>query len=153
VEQSKKPAIKNQSNLFPILIIVSLFIILIFSGYKLFSDVKPLLAGDDSNKEKILAKDLIQVEVLNGCGKNGIADKFTELLRKNNFDVVNTGNYKSYDVNYSILIDRTGNLQNALKLADLLNIDHKNVIEQINKNYFLDVTLIVGKDYNSFTSN
>ena len=96
---------------------------------------------------------MIQVEVLNGCGKSGIADKFTELLRKNNFDVVNTGNYKSYDVNYSILIDRTGNLQNALKLADLLNIDHKNVIQQINKNYFLDVTLIVGKDYNSFTSN
>ena len=153
MEKSGKLVKKLQSNLFPNLIIVSLFIILIFSGYKLFSDVSPLLASDDSDTEKTLAKDLIQVEVLNGCGKNGIADKFTELLRKNNFDVVNTGNYKTFDVNYSIVIDRTGNLQNAIKLADLLNIDRKNVIQQINKNYFLDVTLIVGKDYNSFTSN
>jgi hypothetical protein len=153
VEKSGKPVKKFQSNLFPNLIIIFLFVILFFAGYKLFSDVKPLLAGDNSDIEKILSKDLIQVEVLNGCGKKGIADKFTELLRKNNFDVVNTGNYKTFDVNYSIVIDRTGNLQNATKLADLLNIDRKNVIQQINKNYFLDVTLIVGKDYNSFTSN
>ena len=153
MEKSGKPVKKFQSNLFPNLIIIFLFVILIFAGYKLFSDVKPLLAGDNSDKENILSKDLIQVEVLNGCGKKGIADKFTELLRKNNFDVVNTGNYKTFDVNYSIVIDRTGNLQNATKLADLLNIDRKNVIQQINKNYFLDVTLIVGKDYNSFTSN
>ena len=153
MKKSGKPVKKFQSNLFPNLIIIFLFVILFFAGYKLFSDVKPLLAGDNSNKEKILSKDLIQVEVLNGCGKKGIADKFTELLRKNNFDVVNTGNYKTFDVNYSIVIDRTGNLQNATKLADLLNIDRKNVIQQINKNYFLDVTLIVGKDYNSFTSN
>lgn len=153
MKKSGKPVKKFQSNLFPNLIIIFLFVILFFAGYKLFSDVKPLLAGDNSDKEKILSKDLIQVEVLNGCGKKGIADKFTELLRKNNFDVVNTGNYKTFDVNYSIVIDRTGNLQNATKLADLLNIDRKNVIQQINKNYFLDVTLIVGKDYNSFTSN
>ena len=153
MKKSGKPVKKFQSNLFPNLIIIFLFVILFFAGYKLFSDVKPLLAGDNSDKEKILSKDLIQVEVLNGCGKKGIADKFTELLRKNNFDVVNTGNYKTFDVNYSIVIDRTGNLQNATKLADLLNIDCKNVIQQINKNYFLDVTLIVGKDYNSFTSN
>ena len=153
MKKSGKPVKKFQSNLFPNLIIIFLFVILFFAGYKLFSDVKPLLAGDNSDKEKTLSKDLIQVEVLNGCGKKGIADKFTELLRKNNFDVVNTGNYKTFDVNYSIVIDRTGNLQNATKLADLLNIDCKNVIQQINKNYFLDVTLIVGKDYNSFTSN
>ncbi len=153
MEKSIKPEKKLQSNLFPNLTIIFLTAILIFAGYKLFSDVKPLLTGDDSDQDKILAKDLVQVEVLNGCGKNGIADKFTELLRKNKFDVVNTGNYRSFDVNYSIVIDRTGKMQNATKLADLLNIDRKNVIQQINKNYFLDVTLIIGKDYNSYTSN
>jgi LytR cell envelope-related transcriptional attenuator len=153
VEKANKPDKTTRSNLFPNLIIASLIIILMFAGYKLFSDIKPLLSGNDSYENKVLAKDLIQVEVLNGCGKNGIADKFTELLRKNKFDVVNTGNYKSYDVNYSIVIDRTGNLENATRLADLLNIDRKNVIQQINKNSFLDVTLIVGKDYTFYTSN
>lgn len=153
MKKSIKPEKKLQSNLFPNFIIIFLTAILIFAGYKLFSDVKTILTDNSSDEDKVLAKDLIQVEVLNGCGKNGIADKFTEVLRRNKYDVVNTGNYKTYDVNYSIVIDRTGILENATKLADLFDIDHGNVIQQINKNSFLDVTLIVGKDYNSYTSN
>jgi len=140
------------SNPFPLIIIFSLSLLVVFISYKTFTDAK-LFFQNNSEENKTLAKDLIQVEVLNGCGKNGVADELTGLLRKNNFDVVNTGNYKTFDVSYSIVIDRSGSLQNAVKLADLLKIDHKNVIEQVNKNYFLDVTLIVGKDYREFTSN
>ena len=94
---------------------------------------------------------VIQVEVLNGCGISGLADRFTDYLRNKNFDVVNTGNYISYDVDNSIVIDRIGNRANAMKLAEVLGIKKENVIQQINEGYLLDVTLIIGKDYHKLT--
>lgn len=87
--------------------------------------------------------------MLNGCGVSGVADTLTEYLRNHNFDVVQIGNYISYDVEKSIVVDRTGNMINAFKVADTLGIDHKNVIQQMNNNYFLDVSLIIGKDFNN----
>ncbi len=140
-----------RSDIFPNILIIVLIILLIFTGYKLFSDISNIISAQEDRKEQVLAKDLIQVEVLNGCGKSGVADQFTQLLRKNNFDVVSTGNYKSFNVNSSIIIDRTGNIRNAKSLAEVLNIDPQNVIQQKNKNYFLDLTLIIGKDYNLYT--
>jgi hypothetical protein len=45
-------------------------------------------------------------------------------------------------------VDRTGDKANALKVAEALGVDSKNVIQQINNDYFLDVSLIIGKDFN-----
>jgi hypothetical protein len=89
----------------------------------------------------------IQVEVLNGCGVSGIADKLTDYLRQNRFDVVNIGNYFSFEVENSIIIDRTGELIHAQVIADSIGLDKSNIIQQINKEYLLDVTIILGKDY------
>ena len=104
--------------------------------------------GENSEIDKLVKhKKNMQIEVLNGCGVDGIADMFTDSLRKKNFDVVNTGNYRTFKIDNSIVIDRTGNIINAEYLAEVIGIDKKQVIEQKNKNYFLDVTLIIGKDY------
>ncbi len=89
------------------------------------------------------------MEVLNGCGLLGAADKYTDYLRRCRFDVVQIGNYISYDIEKSIVIDRTGNMFNAFKVADSLGIDYKNVIQQMSSKYFLDVSLVIGKDFNS----
>jgi hypothetical protein len=40
--------------------------------------------------------EIIQVEVLNGCGVTGVADRFTDFLRSEKFDVVKTDNYVTY---------------------------------------------------------
>ena len=98
-------------------------------------------------------KQIIQVEVLNGCGVVDIADKFTDSLRKRNFDVVNTANYRSFEIDKSIVIDRSGRLVNAKYLADVIGVDRRRVVQQKNKYYFLDVTLIVGKDYKKLFQN
>ncbi|MBN2570685.1 MAG: LytR C-terminal domain-containing protein [Ignavibacteriales bacterium] len=103
---------------------------------------------DEPVNQKDDIEDIIQVEVLNGCGVSGLADRFTDYLRNNNFDVVNYGNYKVFDVKESMVIDRTGNIANAHYTAKVLGIDKSNVITQINIDYFTDVTLIIGKDYN-----
>lgn len=87
------------------------------------------------------------MEVLNGCGVNGIAERFTDYLRERNFDVVNTGNYTSFSIDESLVIDRIGNIANAEKVASHLGIVQDRVITQKNEDYFLDVSLIVGKDY------
>lgn len=84
---------------------------------------------------------------MNGCGAAGVAEKFTDYLRKEKFDVVQIGNYISFDIDKSLVIDRTGNMANAEKVAAALGIDKKNVIMQKNDDSFLDVSVVIGKDY------
>lgn len=106
-------------------------------------------------QEKVLNKTnhIIQVEVLNACGAAGLADKFTDLLRSKKFDVVKTGNFVSFDIDNSFVIDRVGNKEFAYSLADSIGIDRANVIQQHNKNYYLDVTLVIGKDFNNLLNH
>ena len=91
--------------------------------------------------------EIIQVQVLNGCGVSGIGDRFTDYLRANKFDVVNIGNYIRFDMDETIVIDRTGNKANAYKVAEALGVKRENVIQQLNNDYFLDVSIVIGRDY------
>jgi hypothetical protein len=47
----------------------------------------------------------------------------------------------------SIVIDRTGNKINAKKVAAALGINEKNIVQQINSDYLLDCSIVIGKDY------
>jgi len=116
-------------------------------GYSIY--IKLSFAGNRSEESSLEqnASDIIQAEVLNGCGVGGVADRFTDFLRMKNLDVVKSGNYISDDVGVSLVIDRSGNMANAFKTAKILGIKSENVIQQLNKDYFLDVTIVIGKDY------
>lgn len=94
-----------------------------------------------------LIGDVIQVEVLNGCGVSGVANKFTNYLRQNGFDVIESGNFENFDVRESFVIDRTGNFENALEIAAALGISQQQVIQQITPDYYLDASLVLGADY------
>jgi len=92
------------------------------------------------------------LDVLNGCGVTGVADRFTDYLRARDFDVVEIGNYKvngniNYNIDETFVIDRIGNKANAIKVAEILGIEKVKVIQQLNDDYFLDVSLVIGKDY------
>ena len=100
---------------------------------------------DDDLSQK--PSEIIQVQVLNGCGVSGIGDRFTDFLRKNNFDVVNMSNYIRFDMDETIVIDRIGNKANAYKVAEALGVKKENVIQQLNNDYFLDVSIVIGRDY------
>ena len=147
--RSKNNSIKSNftgSNLFLNSIILLLGILIVFLSFSLVNR----LSGN-SPDQKIdnsgTASAVIQVEVLNGCGVSGVAEKFTDFLRKEKFDVVQMGNYISFDIDKSLVIDRAGNRANAEKVAAALGIDLKNVIMQKNENSFLDVSVVIGKDY------
>jgi ABC-type sugar transport system permease subunit len=129
---------------------VSIFILAVIILYMLYSIYVKLTNNPgegDTQANGQVASDIIQVEVLNGCGIGGVGDRFTDFLRSNNFDVVNVGNYVSFDVDESLVIDRTGNMANAYKIAKALRIKNENVIQQLNKDYFLDVSIVIGRDY------
>jgi len=133
--------------------ILLLSVVIIFLTYSIITKVD-YFSSNNNNEENIGEnKKPVQLEVLNGCGVNGIADNFTDYLRAANFDVVNIGNYRSFEVDFSLVIDRTGNIKNAFEIASKLGIGKNNIIQQVNKEYFLDVTLVIGKDYKQLKNN
>ena len=89
----------------------------------------------------------IQVDVLNGCGVPGAGTSMTAYLRARGCDVVEYSNYRSFDVRESLVIDRAGNRENAEKVAYALGIRKGNIIQQINQDYYVDVSVLIGRDY------
>jgi hypothetical protein len=68
-------------------------------------------------------------------------------LRANKIDVVNLGNYRSFEIENSIIISRNEKILNAEKVAAVVGLDQNSIIQQTNPDYLLDVTFILGKDY------
>jgi hypothetical protein len=93
----------------------------------------------------------LQVEVLNGCGVSGLANTTTNYLRDENIDVVYKGNYQNFNVEKSQVIDRTGDKDQALKVAEVLGVDKSLVSTEVDDNKQLAVTIILGKDYKKLT--
>ena len=88
----------------------------------------------------------LQVEVLNGCGVSGLANTTTNYLRDENIDVVYKGNYQNFNVEKSQVIDRSGDKDQALKVAEVLGVEKSMVSTEIDQNKQLAVTIILGKD-------
>lgn len=89
----------------------------------------------------------IQVEILNGCGVQGMAAHFAKILRDQGVDVVKTGNYKSLDVKNTQVMDRIGNKGFALQVGNILGVESKYIYTQKKKELLIDATIIIGKDY------
>jgi hypothetical protein len=132
-----------------ILNISILFLLLVntFLAYTTFQAVSLKFGNSEDDLLIDSTKARIQIEVLNGCGVSGIADKLTDYLRTNKVDVVNLGNYRSFEIENSIIISRNGKIKNAEKVATLVGLDENRIIQQLNSDYLLDVTFILGKDY------
>lgn len=94
-----------------------------------------------------LMGDIVQVEVLNGCGVSGIAGTATSYLRDHDFDVVGSGNYVDFDQPHSLVLDRVGNREAALAVAAALGIDEEHVSEELNEKLYVDASIVLGRDY------
>jgi hypothetical protein len=89
----------------------------------------------------------VKVEVLNGCGINGLARIVGNRLRSTGFDVMTLDNADRFDYPESIVIDRLGSPDEADRVAEALGISNR--IQQIVPDPFRieSVTVIIGKDY------
>ncbi len=129
------------------ILIFLLFTIIVYLSYSLFIKLNSSEKIESEIRTTNKPAEIIQAEVLNGCGVSGLADRFTDFLRDNNVDIVKTGNYVKFDVEETMVIDRIGNKANALFVAELLNVKEGNAFTNINNDYFVDVTIIIGRDY------
>jgi hypothetical protein len=91
----------------------------------------------------------IQVEVRNGCGVSGLAGRMTRFLRERGFDVVEIGDYTSFDVEHTIVIDRTGDMETARKVATAIGLGADRIVQEINLDAYLDASVVIGKDFAS----
>ena len=99
------------------------------------------------SESSVPPKNVVQIDVLNGCGVSGSGQRMTSFLRAAGYDVVDMGNYKTFDVKQSLVIDRSGNADVAKKIAADLGIDPKNVVQEISPEYFVTASVVLGKDF------
>jgi hypothetical protein len=86
----------------------------------------------------------VAVEVLNGCGRAGIADKVASHLRDLGFDVMGVGNAEDFEYAETLVVDRTGGRDKARAVAEALG--QAPVIYQTSITFFVDVTVVLGSD-------
>ena len=94
----------------------------------------------------IIPEESIIVWVYNGCGRQGIAERVTNFLRKNRFDAHNKGNAQSQTYSHTLVISRTGDMKNARSVAQTLGVVNPffliSDIETTN-----EITVIVGDSF------
>ena len=115
--------------------------------------VYPRILNERADQNSQLISNVIQIEVLNGSGATGIAGRFSGILRENGFDVVETGNFETFDLQETIVISRSDVMENAFRVARALGISEENVIRESSPDYYLDVTLVLGLDYEKLNTN
>jgi hypothetical protein len=98
-----------------------------------------------------LVGDIIQVEVRNGCGAPGIAGEVTRFLRRRGFDVVEVGDHTSFDEAQTRVVDRVGDPAAARKVAAALGLPEDRIVQDIRPDYYLDASIILGRDYPALT--
>jgi hypothetical protein len=97
-----------------------------------------------------LVGEILQVEVRNGCGVAGLAGQMTRFLRTRGFDVVEIGDYESFDVEETVVIDRAGDPEAARKIALAIGLPPDRVREGVDLEAYLDASVLIGCDYASF---
>lgn len=128
------------------IVIIGLSVVVGVMGYALISRH---LLHPPVDPKRPGGKGIIQLDVLNGCGVAGAASTITGFLRSRGYDVVEIRNYKTFDVQETLVIDRTGTRVEADNVASALGVKPENVIVQISPDYFVDVSVVIGKDYRS----
>ena len=121
------------------LYVVGVVALIVVLGY-------PLLRGRDREAQETvdLAFD-IRVMVLNGCGSEGVAEDVAASLREAGFDIVGTGNADAFDYERTLVVDRCGLSEKALRVGQVL--DCKLVLTQRVSAPSSDVVVVIGSDW------
>ncbi len=97
---------------------------------------------------------MISVEILNGTNRNGLASRTAQLFKSFGYEVVHVANAESFDYEATLVLDRSGNINKAQKVANIITCKHVNtVLEEIPEeaetepDKIVDVTIILGKDF------
>lgn len=132
--------------------IIGLFAAVMVMGYFLLSRfflAPPVDSTIEYTDILVRAGEQIQVNVMNGCGKDGIAHQTMDYLRARGFDVVEITNYEHFAVEHSFLIDRVGDTLSARKVAYALGIPDSLIVDERDSTLYLRSSIVLGKDYSA----
>jgi len=93
------------------------------------------------------------LEILNGTNNTGLATRTGQLFQSFGYDVASVGNSDSFDREFTVVIDRSGDVNRAQRVASVIKCTRieRQVAESINEEGIIDqtvdVTIILGKDF------
>jgi len=167
VSRKKRPH-KNTKNKFDIFSVITnaaigILMVLVFGFLvsvvdRLFFENGTLIDKPDlsklitKTKYEIQTGHKIQIEVHNGCGVTKVANVFTEYLRAEGFDVLDSRNAENFDYEQTQILHHQGDRAQAIALGKIMAIEDVQIIESKNINITHDLTLIIGKDHESLPS-
>jgi anionic cell wall polymer biosynthesis LytR-Cps2A-Psr (LCP) family protein len=105
---------------------------------KFISDEGPAPFGDE-----------IKMAILNGSGNPGQAQNLRNYFIEYGFNVVHYGNALRNDYETTMVVDRIGRPGLAKRIADIINC--KEVYTKIDDTLLVDVTIIIGNDFEGKT--
>jgi calcineurin-like phosphoesterase len=128
-------------------LLVSILIFSIFIGTFIYSSYRgPVKRYIEKKKQEKYAN--IRVEVLNATGISGLSRKITFRLREMGFDVVYYGNTREI-LDKTVVVERVSpEMTNAKLVAK--EIGCSIITFEPDPNKLLEVTLVVGKDYENY---
>jgi hypothetical protein len=93
----------------------------------------------------------IRVEVLNGCGKVGLAKKVADFLRGKGYDVRDFRSAPNFNYKQTQIVVRSSKIEHGQSLAGTISFPKELVKSQKDTTLAdIDVTLILGKDYRRY---
>lgn len=98
---------------------------------------------------KRLDKEILRVEVLNGTAENGLAGRFAEYLRSEKLDVIIVSNARYDTISQTMIIDRLKPNAAYGKFV-ARTIKCPNVMSEVDSSLYVDVTVIVGNDFEKY---
>jgi hypothetical protein len=129
-----------------VVILCSFLMLVVVSGvHKTFAPpINPVIERSD---ELVRQGDQIQINLLNGCGDQGVARRTMNYLRRLGFDVVEIENYSRFSVQRSFVIDRVGDSVSARKTAKALGIADSLRVVRLDSSLYVRCSVVLGKDY------
>ena len=97
----------------------------------------------------------IKVEVLNGCGKKGIAAMTADFLRRNQLDVVRADDADHHNHPTTMIIQRNEKVESLKRVSQSFGIQWDNEIHVKivpEESLGVDVTVVIGKDFENFST-
>ncbi len=145
-EKRKRTAVHLVSWLFVGMVV--LFVLLLLGQFVSRTMLSHPISGEmDKAAMEVHKGERIQINVLNGSGRKGIAQKFTDFLRARKFDVVHSDNFTDTNVEHTYIVDRMHDSASARKIAYALGVEDKFVRTEVDTEEYVQADIVIGKDY------
>lgn len=129
-------------NAFLFSVLCGVLLLAIFLGMQ---RADPVSSQTSVSKQNAGIPSIGHIQILNGCGVAGAANKVADFLRARGFDVKNKGNAQTSNYPFTIVASRKKDCSIAEQVARALATDKVIVLRTADETY--DATVFVGADF------